>query len=183
MTAVTTPATIGITSHYSTLKKENLMRNAALSTDRRNPTSSPVTAGNGECKSAGRRVRFDRTIGFCLGGAILGTAGCIMGACLPYHHPVAVTMSMLWWGIYLGCFGASVGGLIGMLAESAAATPSRGSDGTGEPSSGGDNWAFPAASGACVNGTPQTAKAVNNSLLAGRVLQRSCGTVTSSRER
>jgi hypothetical protein len=133
--------------------------------------------------SAGRRVRFDRTIGFWLGGAVLGTAGCIMGACLPYHHPVAVTMSMLWWGIYLGSFGASVGALIGVLTESPAAAPSRESGGTGKPSSGGDNWAFPTACGAFGKGAPKTAKAVNNNPLAGRVLRRSGGAVTSSPER
>jgi hypothetical protein len=121
------------------------MRNALRSTDRRNLTSSPVTVGNAECKSAGHRVRFDRSVGFWLGGVVLGTAGCIIGASLPYHHPVAVTMSILWWGIYLGCFGASVGALIGGLTERAAAAPSRESDGTGKQSSGDDDWVFPAA--------------------------------------
>jgi hypothetical protein len=27
--------------------------------------------------------------------------GCILGFCMPYHHPVAVVISALWWGIYL----------------------------------------------------------------------------------
>jgi hypothetical protein len=54
--------------------------------------------------------RFDRvSIGFWLGGATLGTGGCILGACMPYHHPVGIAISVIWWGIYLGCFGASLG--------------------------------------------------------------------------
>jgi hypothetical protein len=159
------------------------MLKTPLPTNWRSPTSSPAPAGNGKGKSVVRRLRFDRTIGFWLGVIVSGTAGCIIGASAPYHHPVAVTMSMLWWGIYVGCFGGSVGALIGVLTERTPAAPSRGSDGTGKPSSGEDNWAFPAACGAFVNGAPQTAKAVNNSPLAGRVLQRSGGTVTSSPER
>jgi hypothetical protein len=27
---------------------------------------------------------------------------------MPYEHPMAVTMSILWWGIYLGCLGSSI---------------------------------------------------------------------------
>jgi len=52
------------------------------------------------------------TIGFWLGGSLLGTAGCILGVCMPYHHPAAVVISVIWWGAYLGCLGASVGALI-----------------------------------------------------------------------
>jgi hypothetical protein len=54
------------------------------------------------------------TVGFWLGGLVLGMAGAIVGACLPYRHPVAVTMSILWWAIYSGCFGASIGALFGL---------------------------------------------------------------------
>jgi hypothetical protein len=75
---------------------------------------------------------------------------------------------MLWWGIYIGFFGASVGALIGLLTESAAAAPSQGSDDTAKPLSAEDNRAFPAPCSAVVNGAPQTAKAVNNSPLADR---------------
>jgi hypothetical protein len=35
---------------------------------------------------------------------------------MPYHHPVAVAISVVWWAVYLGCFGASVGALSGALA-------------------------------------------------------------------
>jgi hypothetical protein len=62
--------------------------------------------------------RFDRvSIGFWLGGAVLGTAGCILGACMPYHHPVGVAISVIWWGIYFGCFGASLGALVGLFTD------------------------------------------------------------------
>src|SRR5262245_35931161 len=57
-------------------------------------------------------------------GAFLGVGGCILGSCMPYRHPVAVALSVLWWGIYLGCFGASVGALLGMWAEPTPAPPS-----------------------------------------------------------
>jgi hypothetical protein len=53
-------------------------------------------------------------VGFWLGGFVLGTAGAIVGACMPYRHPVAVTISILWWGIYFGCFGAYIGALLGL---------------------------------------------------------------------
>jgi hypothetical protein len=55
------------------------------------------------------RRRFNRDIGGCLGGVVLGAGGCLLGASLPYQHPVAVAVSMLWWGIYLGCLGLSIG--------------------------------------------------------------------------
>jgi hypothetical protein len=48
---------------------------------------------------------------------------------MPYHHPVAVVLSALWWGIYLGCFGASVGALIAWFTERAPAPASRGVEG------------------------------------------------------
>src|SRR5262249_15710375 len=87
-------------------------------------------------KSAARSPQFARTtIGFWLGGGLLGTAGSILGVCMPYHHPVAVVISALWWGIYLGCFGASIGGLLGGWAERTSAPPSRRSGGAGTPQS------------------------------------------------
>ena len=68
--------------------------------------------------SRSRRRRFDRvSIGFWLGGATLGTGGGILGACMPYHHAVAIAISVIWWGIYLGCFGASLGALFGMCTD------------------------------------------------------------------
>ena len=69
------------------------------------------------------------TVGFWLGGGLLGTGGLILGACMPYQHPVGVVISALWWGIYLGCLGASVGALIGMCTEHAPARASGRVDG------------------------------------------------------
>jgi hypothetical protein len=56
------------------------------------------------------------TVGFWSGGAVLGTGGCILGGLMPYDLPVAVAISSVWWGIYLGCFGASIGALLGLLS-------------------------------------------------------------------
>jgi hypothetical protein len=79
------------------------------------------------CK-AGCRFK-SAMIGFWLGGLALGTGGSILGACMPYRHPVAVTISVLWWGIYLACFGASVGALLGRCLDRTPALPTKRSDG------------------------------------------------------
>ena len=64
--------------------------------------------------------RFDRvSFGFWLGGATFATGGCILGGCMPYTHAVAIAISMIWWGIYIGCFGASLGALLGLLTYGA----------------------------------------------------------------
>jgi hypothetical protein len=87
---------------------------------------------NREWKSPARSPRLDRpTIGFWVGGGLLGTGGCILGVCMPHHHPVAMVLSALWWGIYLGCFGASVGALIALFTEGAPAPASPVVDGRG----------------------------------------------------
>jgi len=101
------------------------MVNAAQVRDRQTAASSPGNPGGRAQPGAARRLRFDRTLGFWLGGFVLGTAGGILGGCLPYHHPVAVTISVLWWGIYFGCFGASIGALLGLWAEPVPAPPHR----------------------------------------------------------
>jgi hypothetical protein len=36
---------------------------------------------------------------------------------MPYRHPVAVAANVLWWGIFLGCLGASIGALLGLWKE------------------------------------------------------------------
>ena len=99
------------------------MSNPPRLTELRNPSPSSLEAWQGAVRSPNVRLRrrFDRTIGFWLGGALLGVGGCILGSCMPYRHPVAVTISVLWWGIYLGCFGASLGALLGMWAEQTSA--------------------------------------------------------------
>jgi hypothetical protein len=129
------------------------MSNPPRLTELRNPSplSLPATkeAWQGAVRSPNARLRrrFDRTIGFWLGGALLGVGGCILGICMPYRHPVAVTISVLWWGMYLGCFGASIGALLGLWAEQPQAPPSQRSDGSGEPSSRADSATFPAGYG------------------------------------
>jgi hypothetical protein len=77
----------------------------------------------------GRRFSW-ATIGFFLGGLVLGTAGCILGTGMPYRHPVAVTMSILWWGLYLGCAGASFVALIGLWMDRASGLPASADEST-----------------------------------------------------
>jgi hypothetical protein len=97
-------------------------------TDPRDTYLSPNSAGHGARQRAvcapkkppaakTLRHRLNRTTGFSLGGVILGAAGCLFGASMPYQHPVGMAVSVMWWGIYLGCFGASLGALLGMWAE------------------------------------------------------------------
>ena len=62
-------------------------------------------------------------IGFWLGGAGIGIGGGLLGAVMPYRHPVAVALSVLWWGLYFVCFGASVGALVGVLTDRAPPRP------------------------------------------------------------
>jgi hypothetical protein len=106
--------------------------------DRRHLIPSSIPVGKGEWQRAVRRLRFDRTIGFWLGGVALGAAGCTLGACMPYRHPVAVAANVLWWGLFLGCLGGSLGALLGLGAERTPSPPPRGSDGAGEPPVGAD---------------------------------------------
>ena len=97
--------------------------------DRRKPSWRDATA-NREWRSPAPSPRLARTtIGFWVGGGLLGTGGCLLGVCMPYHHPVGVVISALWWGIFLGCFGANVGALIALFTERAPAPASRGVDG------------------------------------------------------
>jgi hypothetical protein len=104
------------------------MVNTNCSTDSRKPTLVPVIAENEvwnrTVRALGRQTvaslsgwrRFDRvSIGFWLGGATLGIGGGILGACMPYNDPFAIAISVMWWGIYMGCFGASLGALFGLF--------------------------------------------------------------------
>jgi hypothetical protein len=96
--------------------------------ERKTPPSPP-TAGTGDGKqvvrlhgarpAAGvlRRHASRANLGFWVGAALAGTAGCILGACLPYERPLAVAVSVIWWGIYVGCLGASIGALLGLWSE------------------------------------------------------------------
>jgi hypothetical protein len=97
------------------------MRETLQAPDQRKTSWRDATADR-EWTSPARSPRLARPlIGFWVGGGLLGTAGCILGVCMPYQHPVAVVLSALWWGIYLGCFGASVGALIAVFTERAPA--------------------------------------------------------------
>ena len=107
-------------------------------TERRRPPLPPVTTKKRGQRTAPRRSKgksaaspnrrpFDRVaFGFWLGAIALGTAGCLLGASMPYHHSIAVAASTVWWGAYLGCLGAGVGGLAGLWRKRAPAAPARG---------------------------------------------------------
>jgi hypothetical protein len=106
------------------------MVNTECSTDSRKLTLAAVIAESepwtGTTRAERRRAvaspsrRFDRvSIGCWLGGATFGIGGCILGGCMPYHHPVAIAISVIWWGIYIGCLGASLGALFGLFTQCA----------------------------------------------------------------
>jgi anti-anti-sigma factor len=112
--------------------------------DVRNAPPVPSAAGNSEQQKTvrphegqaaagptGRRFNWV-AVGFWLGGLALGTAGCVLGACMPYRHPVGVALSVFWWGVYLGCLGASIGagagGLFGPLWDRSPASAPRAGD-------------------------------------------------------
>src|SRR5262249_50979695 len=129
----------------STLWKEALVLHPARFMERRRSTPSTVPAGKAEQPRASCAPKESAlaslappprcspaTIGFWLGGAGMGIGGCLLGALMPYRHPVAVALSVLWWGLYFGCFGASVGALVGVFADPARTWPSRASAGAGK---------------------------------------------------
>ena len=96
------------------------------SSGRRGPNPSPRAAATGGRTGTSSRLRFDRTVGFWLGTAVLGTVGCLVGFAMPYHHPVAVTANVLWWGVFLGCLGGSVCAVAGLWAEPTRPSPAPG---------------------------------------------------------
>jgi hypothetical protein len=55
---------------------------------------------------------------------------------MPYEDPVGMAVSVLWWGIYFGCFGMNLGAQVGLWAEQTPSPPSWGSAGVGKPSGG-----------------------------------------------
>jgi hypothetical protein len=95
------------------------LRNLLARAPRPRPTARPRPAPEA-------RLRFDRTVGFWLGAAVLGTAGCCVGLAMPYRHPAAVTASVLWWGVLLGCLGGSVCAVLGLWAEPTRPSPAPG---------------------------------------------------------
>jgi hypothetical protein len=84
----------------------------------RNSIPAPSRVGAPKRRRTVRRRRFDwAVVGFWLGAVGLGTVGCVLGASFPYVRPVAIVLSTLWWGIYLGALGASLGAVVGLCAE------------------------------------------------------------------
>jgi hypothetical protein len=63
------------------------------------------------------------TRAFWLGGIVLSGVGSIIGASVSCCHPVAVSMSALWWGVYLGCLGSSIGTLLGLCIDRSSTLP------------------------------------------------------------
>jgi hypothetical protein len=106
----------GESTHKPLGSEEVIMRDLLIPPDRPS-LAGPDAEGNGESKSPspGSPLALAR-IGFWLGGGVLGTAGCMLGVCMPDLDPVARVISALWWSIYLGCLGGSVGALIGLGA-------------------------------------------------------------------
>jgi hypothetical protein len=97
-------------------------------TDWRNAPNSTVTEPNKDRRHEPGQHRQPRrshlsTRAFWLGGVVLGLAGSIIGASVSYSHPVAVTTSALWWGVYLGCLGSSIGALLGLWIDRSPTPP------------------------------------------------------------
>ena len=109
------------------------MRHLPHVMDEQDPILAPLALGDGEGTTAVGHRRFDRGVGAWLGGVALGMGGCLFGASMPYHHPLGVVVSVLWWGLYLGCLGMSLGALLGLWAESSPVHPSQGGDSAGKP--------------------------------------------------
>ena len=100
-----------------------------------NETSHRSRAGQVRPTGSMNGRRFNRMIGFWLGGILFAAGGCNFGATRPYEHPVSVAVSALWWSIYFGCFGMSVGALLGLWAEKTLGCPFRQSEGAGKSAS------------------------------------------------
>lgn len=133
------------------------MPHTPLSTDQQKAPSLRTTAALRDRDQFVRCV-FDRvSIGFALGGVSLWTVGCIVGASVAYHHPVARALSVLWWGTFFGCFGASVGALVALLTERVRARPSQHGNGVARQSTGTDRLSLPDDSGS-VRGAEQATR-------------------------
>jgi hypothetical protein len=58
---------------------------------------------------------------------------------MPYHHPVAVSLSVVWWGVFCGCSGGIAVALLGMALERAPYPPPGKPEGEGKPPTGGSS--------------------------------------------
>jgi hypothetical protein len=78
----------------------------------------PARPPGGHLAVGGLRRPFHRSVGIWLGGILLGVvSGCLFGASMANRHPVAMTCSVLWWGLYFGCFGWSIAAWIAFVTE------------------------------------------------------------------
>ena len=105
-------------------------------TELRNPSPSPGNPGNGNGKkavhphqsqpSANPSRKSDRGVGLWLGGILPGVVGgCLFGASMANRHPVAMTLSVLWWGLYFGFFGWSIAAWIAFFTEPTPVSPAQ----------------------------------------------------------
>jgi len=81
---------------------------------RRPPIPAALTRTEVPPPSLPRSRRNHVTLGFWLGGVALGAVGCLVGAALPHRYAVGAAVSIIWWSIFLGCWGASLGALVGV---------------------------------------------------------------------
>ena len=100
------------------------------STDRRTPSTAPAIEHRAKSRWAVptgmvqdgadvvRRRRWDPiTIGMLAGGLVLAAVGVAVAASYSYAHPAGLAVSMIWWGIYCGALGASIGALPGLFTQ------------------------------------------------------------------
>src|SRR5262249_54468600 len=66
-----------------------------------------------------RRGADPITIGMVAGGLVLGAVGVAVAASYSYAYPVGLAVSMIWWGIYFGALGVSLGALPGLITQCA----------------------------------------------------------------
>ena len=133
-------------------------------TGERKPPPSPIAAGNGDGQSPARpqqwalaansfHHRFDRaTIGFWVGWVLSAAGGCLFAASMTHQYPGGAVISVLWWGIYCGCTGASISALVCWLTERTPASPPQGPEGAGKPPSGAVGPALPAGPSGSLSG-------------------------------
>ena len=132
--------------------------------------TAPATPDDGQSPGTIRR-RFDRVLlGLCLGGAVLGIAGCALGTLMPYRQPVAVALSALWWGIYLGGFGAAIGVIVAEFSGRTRGSRRPGPDDAGERAIGARHWEQYVPSRDFAAGPPAETQVVIE-LLRGEVAQ------------
>ena len=100
------------------------------STDRRTPSTAPAieygaksewAVPTGMVQAGADVVRHRRwdpiTIGMLAGGLVLAAVGVAVAASYSYAHQAGLAVSMIWWGIYCGALGASIGALPGLFTQ------------------------------------------------------------------